>query len=308
MPPDVRKGAWRFETLWRLPTHIVAFTSLADQSNLLDELDSAFIRDVVPRTTFPMHTINVEIKYKLSDLEIALNSPPNQLPVTGYIQSERHQKISSSTLLRWLQANWSPVDGQLVRDDAYQQWSRLDPTYRHAQVHGKPAVATRGPGRNKVCVCPNTPSLDSLIGPRCSVRFVSTPIFASDRQLACHLCLTFRTHARPLPQRIGDRPRPPRKSARRRPPETWARRAARRRPLRRRRRPPLHRLGPAAAPDNAPRSRLRRCALFVPTRARAHPCATSRPPAPTTAARVRAACANRTPAPPPPPPPPLLEF
>ena len=144
---------------------MVGFTSLTDQSNLLDELESAFIRDVVQRTTFPMHTINVEIKYKLSDLEIALNSPPNQLPVTGYIQSERQEKIDSSNLLRWLQANWSPVDGQLVRNDAYRQWSRLDPAYRHAQVHGKPAVATRGPGRIKVCVCPNTPSLDSLIGP-----------------------------------------------------------------------------------------------------------------------------------------------
>ena len=66
MPPAVRKGAWRFETLWRLPTHMVGFTSLTDQSNLLDELESAFIRDVVQRTTFPMHTINVEIKYKLS--------------------------------------------------------------------------------------------------------------------------------------------------------------------------------------------------------------------------------------------------
>ncbi len=147
-----------------------------------------------------------------------MNSPPNQLPVTGYIQSERQEKIDSSNLLRWLQANWSQVDGQLVRNDAYWQWSRLDPAYRHTQVHGKPAVATRGPGRKQVWFCPNTPNLDSLIGPRCSVRFVSTPIFASDRQLACHLCLTFRTHARPLPlpQRIGDRPRPPRKSARRR--------------------------------------------------------------------------------------------
>ncbi len=40
------------------------------------------------RTTFLMHTINVEIKCKLSDLEIALNNLPNQLSVTGYIQSE----------------------------------------------------------------------------------------------------------------------------------------------------------------------------------------------------------------------------
>ncbi len=91
----IRKGAWRFETLWGLPTHMVGFTSLTDQSNLLDELESAFIRDVVQLTTFLMHTINVEIKYKLSDLEIALNSPPNQLPVT-LIWPERQKKIDSS--------------------------------------------------------------------------------------------------------------------------------------------------------------------------------------------------------------------
>ena len=78
---------------------MVGLTSLTDQSNLLDELESAFIRDVVQRTTFPMHTMhNVEIKYKLSDLEIALNSPPKQLPVTGYIQSERQKKIDSNLL------------------------------------------------------------------------------------------------------------------------------------------------------------------------------------------------------------------
>ncbi len=72
-------------------------TSFTDRSNLLDELESAFKRDVVESTvtTFPMHTINVEIKYKLSDFEIALNlnNAPNQLPVTGYIQSERQKTI-----------------------------------------------------------------------------------------------------------------------------------------------------------------------------------------------------------------------
>jgi len=137
------------------------FTS-TDRRNVLNELESAFKCDVVERTTFPMQTINVEIRYKLSDLLVALNNPPNQLPVTGYIQSERQKKIESGSLLRWLQANWSPVDGQLVRNDAYREWSQLDPAYyRHAQVHGEPAVATRGPGKKKVCVfAPNTMKLN----------------------------------------------------------------------------------------------------------------------------------------------------
>ena len=154
MPQDARKGAWRFDTLWNLPTHMIGYTPVPDndQSNVIDELETAFKHDVVERTTFPMNTRNVEIKYKLSDLDFALNNLPNQIPVTGYIQSERQKKIESGTLLRWFEANWSPVDGQLVRNNDYRQWSQMDPAYRHAQVYGKPAVATRGPGRKTVCV------------------------------------------------------------------------------------------------------------------------------------------------------------
>ncbi len=65
MPSDPSKGAWRFDTLWTLPTHMVGSASFTgtDQSNVLDELESAFKRDVVERSSFPMHTIiNVEIK------------------------------------------------------------------------------------------------------------------------------------------------------------------------------------------------------------------------------------------------------
>ena len=154
MPQDARKGAWRFDTLWKLPTHMVSSTPVTDNDrrNVMDQLETAFKRDVVERTTFPMNTRNVEIKYKVSDLDFALSTPPNQLPVTGYIQSERQKKIESGNLIRWFEANWSPVDGQLVRNDNYRQWSQMDPAYRHAQVYGKPAVATRGPGRKTVCV------------------------------------------------------------------------------------------------------------------------------------------------------------
>ena len=172
MPRDDRKGAWRFETLWTLPTHMVRSSStyFAHQNFFLGELDSSFKRDVLERPEFPAYIRNVEIKYKLSDMDsimgVALTELPPQLPVTGYIQSKRNYKIEFGSLLRWLPANWSAVDGQLVRNDAYRQWSRLDPAYRHAQVHGMPAVATRGPGKTKVCVRPDTPNLDSLIWPR----------------------------------------------------------------------------------------------------------------------------------------------
>jgi hypothetical protein len=63
----------------------------------------------------------------------------NQLWVTEYIQSER--QVDSGNLLRLLRANWSPVGGKLVRNNAYREWSRLGPAYWHAHVHDKPAVA-----------------------------------------------------------------------------------------------------------------------------------------------------------------------
>ena len=153
MPPDARKGSWCFDTLWTLSTHMVGTVSLTDRNSLLSELDSAFKRDVLERDTFPPNTRSVEIKYKLSDLEVVINNPSIQLPITGYIQSETHHKVASSNLHRWFQANWSPVDGQLGRNAAYRDWSRQDPAYRHVQVSGEPAVATRGPNKNKVCVC-----------------------------------------------------------------------------------------------------------------------------------------------------------
>jgi hypothetical protein len=152
MPTDARKATWRFEALWAFPAHLVGSTALTDRKCLLAELDSHLKRDLVERPTFPTCTGYVELKYKLSDLELVLTNASTQLPVTGYFQSAPTQKIDSGSLLRWFRAHWSPVDGQLVRNDAYREWSRLDPAYRHAQVHGTPAVATRGPGRKKVCV------------------------------------------------------------------------------------------------------------------------------------------------------------
>ena len=91
------------------------------------------------------------MRYKLSDLAVTLKNTPHQLPRTGYIQSEPH-KIESGNLLRWFAAEWSPLDGQLGRNNAYLVWSRQDPAYRHVQVHGMPAVATGGPNKNKVCL------------------------------------------------------------------------------------------------------------------------------------------------------------
>ena len=152
MPRDSRKAAWRFDSLWAFPVHMVGSSSFTNRNCLLSELDSVLKRDLVERPTFPTNTSYVEIKYKLSDLEVAVTNPPTQLPVTGYIQSAPTHKIESGNLLRWFAAEWSPVDGQLGRNNAYREWSQQDPAYRHVQVFGEPAVATRGPNKSKVCV------------------------------------------------------------------------------------------------------------------------------------------------------------
>jgi hypothetical protein len=43
MQQDTRKGAWRFDTLWKLPTHMVGSTSVTDNnwpgSKVMDELE-----------------------------------------------------------------------------------------------------------------------------------------------------------------------------------------------------------------------------------------------------------------------------
>ena len=94
-----------------------------------------------------MHTINVEIKCKLSDLEIALKNPQNQLSVTRYIQSERQL-----TLVIYFVG--SKQSGVLLTENCF----------------GTTPIAN-GPEwilliLLKVCVLPNTQNLDSLIRPR----------------------------------------------------------------------------------------------------------------------------------------------
>ncbi len=95
MPTDARKAALGFDALWAFPTHMVGFTSFTDCNCLLTELDSELKRDLGERPTFPTYTTYVEIKFKLSDLEVALTIASDKLPVTGYIQSVPGHEIET---------------------------------------------------------------------------------------------------------------------------------------------------------------------------------------------------------------------
>jgi len=163
MPSSARKGSWHFETLWTF--FFSGHISPTITSDLLHDVESELQRDLLARGTRPPYLRSAELKYKLSDLEAALKTKPVCIRVNGYIQLDVNRAIGRDNLLRWFQATWSPVDGQMGRSAAYREWSQQDPAYQRVNVSGEPAVASRGQGKKKVCVRPNPPNLNSLISP-----------------------------------------------------------------------------------------------------------------------------------------------
>ena len=122
-------------------------TSSTEPSRLqreLLELDTELKRLVLERQRFPLYLRNIEFKYKLSDWELARTKTPIHLPVQGYVQSDKNFSKELHNLKAWFDANWSPVENQLRRDQTYLAWSEEDPAYRHVQVAGEPAVAKAG--------------------------------------------------------------------------------------------------------------------------------------------------------------------
>jgi hypothetical protein len=83
-------------------------------SDLLHNVDSEIQRDLLELDTRPPYIRSAELKYKLSDLEAALNKKPITIRVSGYIQMDVNRAVERDALLRWFQATWSPVGGQLA--------------------------------------------------------------------------------------------------------------------------------------------------------------------------------------------------
>jgi hypothetical protein len=102
MPGDARKSAWHFRVaaLWKFSTRMVGSTSCLDRDCLLRDLDSELRRDLLERPSVPTYTSYVEIKYKLSDLEVVLTNASTQLAVAGYFQTSRSYRIDYGNLLR----------------------------------------------------------------------------------------------------------------------------------------------------------------------------------------------------------------
>jgi hypothetical protein len=62
---------------------LVGSSALTDKKCLLEELDSLLKRDLVKRPMIPTYTSYVELKFKLSDLEVVLANACTKLPVIG---------------------------------------------------------------------------------------------------------------------------------------------------------------------------------------------------------------------------------
>ena len=141
-----RFATWRWSAMWTFPGNIVATTSTDPilLQNELQQLDAELKRLVLEAIRLPQKLRNVELKYKLSDWELARTKTPIIMPIHGYIQSENNYSIDLDNLKLWFNANWSPVVNQLRRDTVYMAWTAEDPAYRHVQVSGVPAVAKAG--------------------------------------------------------------------------------------------------------------------------------------------------------------------
>jgi hypothetical protein len=144
--PGIRKSAWTWNAVWTLPGDLVA-TASTDPARLqheLRELDEELKRLLLENERLPKILRNIELKYKLSDWELARKKMPICLPIKGYIQTTNHYIIDVYNLDMWFNANWSPVLGQLRTDTTYREWTHEDPAYRHVRVFGVPAIAKAG--------------------------------------------------------------------------------------------------------------------------------------------------------------------
>ncbi len=106
-------GSWLFQSLW-VPGSL-SFTN-ENASGWPVDVDAAIIRDLL---ALPCNLRSAQLKYKVSDLQLALNKPPVSLPVTGYIQSIVHRTVDRDQLLSWFPSTWSPVLGKMGLNAEY---------------------------------------------------------------------------------------------------------------------------------------------------------------------------------------------
>ena len=111
-----RKGAWRFSTVWTFPGHMVATASTDPVliKNELQHVETEMKRLVLGAQRFPLYLRNIQLKYMLSDWELARTKTPIRLPVEGYIQSKKQRAIDYDNVTEQLRARtrWKAASGK----------------------------------------------------------------------------------------------------------------------------------------------------------------------------------------------------
>ena len=105
--PGISKSAWTWNAVWTLPVNLVATASTdpVRLQNELRELDEELKRLLLENERLPKILRNIELRYKLSDWELARQKTPICLPIKGYIQTTNHHSIDFYNLDIWFNAN-----------------------------------------------------------------------------------------------------------------------------------------------------------------------------------------------------------
>jgi hypothetical protein len=137
-----RHKTWRFASLLLVTPDLSQCIDDAHRS--ADVVKHHLLSQFILNSTLPDHIFNVEVRYRLSDLDAACT----KLPFEGYVQSS--EKLEEYILQRWFNAEWSPVGGKCCRSPAYQIFRVPHPDYRHLSLHEKPALNKGGrPSKKK---------------------------------------------------------------------------------------------------------------------------------------------------------------
>ncbi len=101
-------------------------------------METEMKRLVLGAQKFQLDLRNIQLKYKLSDWELARTKTPIHLHVQIYIQSDKQRAIDYEGLKVWFDANWSPVKKQF---EAGRNLSGLGQRRPCLQTLGKMAAA-----------------------------------------------------------------------------------------------------------------------------------------------------------------------
>ena len=131
-----RHKSWCFATILNVPPDVAK--SIASDSHVLEDVVRRVLTSQILNGSRPESIFNIEVRYKLSDL----NGPCADLPLDGYVKSTI--PLAEYIMQRWFLARWSPVGGHCSRSPEYKMFSQPDPNYIRLSLCEKIASNRRG--------------------------------------------------------------------------------------------------------------------------------------------------------------------